>query len=125
MKKITKVHARQIIDSRGNPTIEAEVTVDHKVIGRAAVPSGASTGKYEAVELRDNDKHFLGRGVQKAVFNINTKINKVLCGISVFDQELIDSKMIELDNTANKSKLGANAILSVSLAVAKLSLIHI
>ena len=103
MKKITKVHARQIIDSRGNPTIEAEVTVDHKVIGRAAVPSGASTGKYEAVELRDNDKNFLGRGVQKAIFNINTKLNKVLRGISVFDQELIDNTMIDLDGTANKS----------------------
>ena len=116
MKKITKVHARQIIDSRGNPTIEAEVTVDHKVIGRAAVPSGASTGKYEAVELRDNDKNFLGRGVQKAIFNINTKLNKVLRGISVFDQELIDNTMIDLDGTANKSNFGANAILAVSLA---------
>ena len=119
MTKIKTIVARQIFDSRGNPTVETDVITSNGVIGRAAVPSGASTGEYEAVELRDETKDYMGKSVYRAVKNVNELILKELENLSVFDQELIDSKMIELDNTANKSKLGANAILSVSLAVAK------
>lgn len=119
MSIIIKVHARQILDSRGNPTIEVDVVTENGVLGRAAVPSGASTGEHEAVELRDGGKAYMGKGVQKAVDNVNTKIAAELLGISVFEQNLIDKVMIDLDGTANKSNLGANAILGVSLAAAK------
>ena len=119
MSIIIKVHARQILDSRGNPTIEVDVVTENGVLGRAAVPSGASTGEHEAVELRDGGKSYMGKGVLKAVENVNTKIANELMGTSVFEQNLIDKTMIELDGTPNKSKLGANAILGVSLAVAK------
>jgi len=119
MSIIIKVHARQILDSRGNPTIEVDVVTEHGVLGRAAVPSGASTGEHEAVELRDGGKAFMGKGVLKAVENVNIKIAEELLGTSVFEQNLIDQKMIDLDGTPNKSNLGANAILGVSLAVAK------
>lgn len=120
MGRIVNIHARQILDSRGNPTVEAEVYTDLGVMGRAAVPSGASTGKHEAVELRDGDKStYLGKGVLNAVQNIKTSINSELCGIDVREQKIIDYKMIDLDGTANKSKLGANAMLAVSLACAK------
>ena len=119
MSIIIKVHARQIFDSRGNPTIEVDVITESGVIGRAAVPSGASTGEHEAVELRDGGKAFLGKGVLKAVENVNTKIAEELVGTSVFEQNAIDQTMIDLDGTPNKSNLGANAILGVSLAVAK------
>ena len=120
MGRIVNIHARQILDSRGNPTVEAEVYTDLGVMGRAAVPSGASTGKYEAVELRDGDKSFyLGKGVLNAVKNIKTSINSELYGIDVREQELIDHKMISLDGTKNKASLGANAMLAVSLACAK------
>ncbi|MDR1984585.1 MAG: phosphopyruvate hydratase [Prevotellaceae bacterium] len=119
MEQIISIHARQILDSRGNPTVEAEVTTDTGITGRAAVPSGASTGIHEAVELRDGDKSkFNGKGVLKAVENINTVINEELLGMSVFEQRLIDKKLISLDGTENKSLLGANAILGVSLACA-------
>ncbi|MDR2127385.1 MAG: phosphopyruvate hydratase [Prevotellaceae bacterium] len=119
MEQIISIHARQILDSRGNPTVEAEVTTDDGIVGRAAVPSGASTGIHEAVELRDGDKNkFNGKGVLKAVENINTVINSELAGISIFEQRLIDGKLIALDSTDNKSRLGANAILGVSLACA-------
>lgn len=119
MGQIIKIHARQILDSRGNPTVEVDVHTDRGVLGRAAVPSGASTGVHEAVELRDGDKgRYLGKGVLKAVHNVNTVINDELTGYYVEDQRLIDSKMIELDGTENKSNLGANAMLGVSLAVA-------
>ena len=119
MAKIEKIHARQILDSRGNPTIEVEVTTKSGVMGRAAVPSGASTGEHEAVELRDGDKStYLGKGVLNAVKNVNTIINDALKGCNVTSQNEIDAKMIELDGTDNKSKLGANAILGVSLAAA-------
>ncbi|MGI6581683.1 MAG: phosphopyruvate hydratase [Erysipelotrichaceae bacterium] len=112
--------AREVIDSRGNPTIEVDVTVEDGSFGRAAVPSGASTGAFEAVELRDGDKNrYLGKGVSKAVKNVNEKIAPKVVGMNVFDQNLIDKVMIDLDGTANKGKLGANAILGVSLAVAK------
>ena len=124
MTKIKNIVARQIFDSRGNPTVEADVITSNGVLGRAAVPSGASTGEHEAVELRDETKDFMGKSVYRAVKNVNESIFKELKNLSVFDQELIDSKMIELDNTANKSKLGANAILSVSLAVAKAAAIE-
>tara|TARA_B100001287_G_scaffold275370_1_gene282812 strand:- start:598 stop:1890 length:1293 start_codon:yes stop_codon:yes gene_type:complete len=118
--RILNIHARQILDSRGNPTVEAEVYTDLGVMGRAAVPSGASTGKYEAVELRDGDKSiYLGKGVLNAVQNIKTSINSELHGIDVREQKLIDNKMIDLDGTANKANLGANAMLAVSLACAK------
>jgi len=118
--KIKCVHAREIIDSRANPTVEAEVTLENGVKGVAAVPSGASTGAFEAVELRDNDpKRFLGRGVLKAVENVNTLINEAISGLCIFDQPKIDQTMIKLDGTPNKSKLGANAMLAVSLACAK------
>ncbi|MFI0491374.1 phosphopyruvate hydratase [Flavobacterium sp.] len=119
MSIIIKIHARQIFDSRGNPTVEVDVITESGVLGRAAVPSGASTGKFEAMELRDGGKSFLGRGVLKAVENVNTKIAEELLGTSVFEQNLIDQTMIELDGTPNKANLGANAILGVSLAVAK------
>ena len=117
---IQKIHARQILDSRGNPTVEVDVITSNGELGRAAVPSGASTGKHEAVELRDGKKDFyMGKSVQKAIDNVNKIIAKELVGVSVFEQNLIDLAMIELDKTKNKSKLGANAILAVSLAVAK------
>jgi len=120
MSLIIDVHARQILDSRGNPTVEAEVLTDNGVIGRAAVPSGASTGKHEAVELRDGDKKkYLGKGVTKAVKNVNEILAKELMGISVLEQVMIDKLMIEVDNTDNKEALGANAILAVSLACAR------
>ncbi len=124
MTKIKTIVARQIFDSRGNPTVETDVITSNGVLGRAAVPSGASTGEHEAVELRDETKDFMGKSVYRAVKNVNESILNELKNLSVFDQELIDSKMIELDNTANKSKLGANAILSVSLAVAKAAAIE-
>ena len=118
--KIKSIHARQILDSRGNPTVEADVILENDVLGRAAVPSGASTGTHEAVELRDGDKtKYLGKGVLKAVANVNGPIEKALRGKNADDQKKIDQLMIDLDGTENKSKLGANAILAVSLAVAK------
>lgn len=117
--KIEKVHARQILDSRGNPTVEVEVTLENGVMGRADVPSGASTGAFEAIELRDGDKsNYLGKSVEKAVNNVNTKIADEVVGMNVYDQIAIDNAMIELDGTENKGKLGANAILGVSLAAA-------
>ena len=119
MSIIIKVHARQILDSRGNPTIEVDVVTENGVLGRAAVPSGASTGEHEAVELRDGGKAYMGKGVSKAVNNVNNTIAPELMGVSVFEQNHIDQLMIELDATPNKSNLGANAILGVSLAVAK------
>ncbi len=120
MSLIASIHARQILDSRGNPTVEVDVYTSTGALGRAAVPSGASTGKHEAVELRDGKKtEFLGKGVMKAVNNVNKIIAKELLGISVYEQNLIDSIMLTLDGTPNKAKLGANAILAVSLAVAK------
>jgi enolase len=119
MSIIIKVHARQIFDSRGNPTVEVDVVTENGIMGRAAVPSGASTGEHEAVELRDGGKSYIGKGVLKAVENVNTMIAEEIVGMSVFEQNLIDQTMIELDGTPNKSNLGANAILGVSLAVAK------
>jgi len=119
MSNIVKIHARQIFDSRGNPTIEVDVKTENGNIGRAAVPSGASTGVHEAVELRDGGSDYLGKGVLKAVANVNNIIAKSLLGVSVFEQTQIDNLMCDLDGTPNKSKLGANAILGVSLAVAK------
>ena len=119
MSLILDVHARQILDSRGNPTVEVDVITDNGFRGRAAVPSGASTGEYEAVELRDGGKEYLGKGVLKAVENVNDIIAEEIVGMNVFDQNLIDKILIDLDGTPNKSKLGANAILGVSLAVAK------
>ncbi|MFN7013493.1 MAG: phosphopyruvate hydratase [Bacteroidia bacterium] len=120
MGNIAQIHARQILDSRGNPTIEVDVITDRGTFGRAAVPSGASTGVHEAVELRDGDKgRYLGKEVQKAVQNVNTVIAEELNGMYIFDQIAIDQTMIELDGTENKSNLGANAILGVSLACAK------
>ena len=119
---ISNIHARQILDSRGNPTVEAEVYTESGVVGRAAVPSGASTGKYEAVELRDGDKDtYLGKGVLQAVQNIKIDINNMLKGIDVSEQSLIDQMMIDLDGTPNKANLGANAMLAVSLACAKVA----
>ncbi|WP_179339896.1 phosphopyruvate hydratase [Winogradskyella ludwigii] len=119
MSIIINVHARQIFDSRGNPTVEVDVTTENGVIGRAAVPSGASTGEHEAVELRDGGDTYMGKGVLKAVENVNITIAQELLGVSVFEQNAIDQLMIDLDGTPNKSQLGANAILGVSLAVAK------
>jgi enolase len=120
MALIEEVHAREILDSRGNPTVEVDVVLDDGTLGRAAVPSGASTGAYEAVELRDEDEtRYLGKGVQKAVDNVNAIIGPELIGMSALDQVGIDHLMIELDETPNKAKLGANAILGVSMAVAK------
>ncbi len=119
MSIILDIHARQIFDSRGNPTVEVDVITENGVLGRAAVPSGASTGVHEAVELRDGGKDYMGKGVLKAVENVNEIIAEELLGMSVFEQNIIDQIMIDLDGTPNKSKLGANAILGVSLAVAK------
>jgi enolase len=120
MSIITEVSAREILDSRGNPTVEVDVITENGIVGRAAVPSGASTGKYEAVELRDGDKsRYVGKGVLKACQNVNEIIGEELIGFSIFDQVGIDNLMIALDGTENKSKLGANAILGVSMAVAK------
>jgi len=119
MSIILSVHARQIFDSRGNPTVEVDVVTENGVLGRAAVPSGASTGEHEAVELRDGGKDYMGKGVLNAVKNVNEIIAEELLGTSVFEQNYIDQMMIELDGTKNKAKLGANAILGVSLAVAK------
>src|SRR5881392_745065 len=119
MPKITQVKARQILDSRGNPTVEADVILDDGSRGRAAVPSGASTGAHEAVELRDGDKsRYLGRGVLKAVQNVNEAIAPNLLGADALEQPAIDALLLELDGTPNKAKLGANAVLGVSLAVA-------
>ncbi|MEO9661489.1 MAG: phosphopyruvate hydratase [Maribacter dokdonensis] len=119
MSIILNVHARQILDSRGNPTVEVDVVTENGVMGRAAVPSGASTGEHEAVELRDGGETFMGKGVMKAVDNVNSVIAEEILGMNVFDQNLLDQTMIDLDGTPNKSKLGANAILGVSLAAAK------
>jgi len=119
MSTIEAVHARQILDSRGNPTIEAEVTLTEGQVGRAAVPSGASTGVFEAVELRDGGDRWLGKGVGNAVSNVNGEIAKALTGLDVTDQAHLDQVMIDLDGTANKGRLGANAILGVSLAAAR------
>ena len=119
MSIIINIHARQIFDSRGNPTIEVDVTTENGYLGRAAVPSGASTGEHEAVELRDGGKDFMGKGVSNAVDNVNTIIAQELLGFSVFEQNKVDQMMIDLDGTPNKSKLGANAILGVSLATSK------
>ena len=124
MSLIIDVHARQILDSRGNPTIEVEVLTQNGISGRAAVPSGASTGQHEAAELRDNGPAYLGKGVMQAVDNVNKNIAEALAGYDVFEQQLIDKAMIDLDGTPNKSKLGANAILGVSLAVAKAAAIE-
>src|SRR5258708_1479821 len=118
--KITRVHARQIIDSRGNPTVEADVYVGTEARGRAAVPSGASTGEHEALELRDGDEsRYLGKGVLKAVANVNGDIAKAVAGLDAGDQRALDKRMIDLDGTPTKSRLGANAILAVSMAAAR------
>ncbi len=120
MSKIVNIHARQILDSRGNPTVEAEVTTEDGIMGRSAVPSGASTGKHEAVELRDGDNNaYLGKGVLNAVNNIKTEIQNSIVGCEVSEQSFIDNKMIDLDGTSNKANLGTNAILAVSMACAK------
>lgn len=119
MSTIHAIHARQILDSRGNPTIEVDVITENGILGRAAVPSGASTGEYEAVELRDGEKAYSGKGVLKAVNHVNEVIAPELIGLRVFDQLFIDKQLISLDGTENKSRLGANALLGVSLAVAK------
>jgi enolase len=125
MSAIINIHARQILDSRGNPTVEAEVITEDGAMGRAAVPSGASTGAHQAVELRDGDKkNYLGKGVLHAVENVNKKISDELMGMDVFEQNAIDHKMLKLDGTENKSKLGANAILAVSMACAKAAAIE-
>src|SRR5687767_5418677 len=117
MTTIAKVHAREILDSRGNPTLEAEVTLSDGSFGRAAVPSGASTGTKEAVELRDGDKtRYLGKGVRKAVENVNTAIASALTGFDADDQSGLDRRLIDLDGTENKGRLGANALLGVSMA---------
>src|SRR5262252_1402349 len=118
--KITKVYARQVLDSRGNPTVEADVYIGADVRGRAAVPSGASTGEHEALELRDGDKSkYLGKGVLKAVANVNGEIAKAVVGLDAADQRALDKRMIDLDGTATKSRLGANAILALSMAAAR------
>jgi enolase len=125
MGEIVNIHAREILDSRGNPTIECEVTLASGIQGRAAVPSGASTGENEALELRDGDKgRYLGKGVLRAVYNVNEVISKEIIGMSAFEQVAIDKKMLDLDGTKTKSNLGANAILSVSLAVARAAASH-
>ncbi len=122
MSNISHIHAREVLDSRGNPTVEVEVTLQDGIKGRAIVPSGASTGAHEAVELRDGDKkRFLGKGVLKAVENVNREINKALTGMDTAEQRALDNKMIELDGTHNKGRLGANAILAVSMAAARAS----
>ena len=120
MTTIIDIQAREILDSRGNPTVEADVILDSGAMGRAAVPSGASTGEHEAIELRDGDKkRYLGKGVQKAVNNIESKIMPELLGLDATDQIRVDQAMLDLDGTPNKAKFGANAILAVSLATAK------
>ncbi|MDA9630905.1 phosphopyruvate hydratase [Flavobacteriaceae bacterium] len=119
MSIIINVHARQIFDSRGNPTVEVDIITENGILGRAAVPSGASTGEHEAVELRDGGSSYMGKAVGKAIDNVNNLISQEIIGSSVFDQEQLDKIMIDLDGTPNKSKLGANAILGVSLAIAK------
>jgi len=119
MSTIVRVHARQILDSRGNPTVEVDVITENGYLGRAAVPSGASTGEHEAVELRDGGKAFMGKGVLNAVENVNTVLASHIVGLNVFEQNSIDRIMIDLDGTPNKANLGANAILGVSLAVAR------
>ena len=119
MSIIVDIFARQIFDSRGNPTVEVDVVTENGILGRAAVPSGASTGEHEAVELRDGGSDYVGKGVQKAIDNVNGEIADELIGMSVFEQNLLDQAMIDLDGTKNKSRLGANAILGVSLAAAK------
>jgi len=124
MSKIANIRAREIIDSRGNPTVEVDVELESGEVGRAAVPSGASTGVHEAVELRDGDSRYGGKGVQKAVENVNSTLAQELQGMDAADQKALDNKMIELDGTENKGKLGANAILGVSLAAAKAAALH-
>ncbi len=119
MSQIQKVHARQVIDSRGNPTVEVEVRLDSAASGRAIVPSGASTGEFEAVELRDGGDAFGGKGVMRAVENVHGEIASAVTGLDADDQAALDRAMIELDGTGNKGRLGANAILGVSLAAAK------
>ena len=118
MTAIKRVHAREVLDSRGNPTVEVEATLESGAFGRAIVPSGASTGEHEAVELRDGSKRYLGKGVSNAVNNVNTEIAKLLIGQDANEQKNVDNKMISLDGTPNKARLGANAILGASLAVA-------
>jgi enolase len=119
MSYIVEIKGRQVLDSRGNPTVEVDVKTENGFLGRAIVPSGASTGSHEAVELRDGGSHYMGKGVLKAVENINTIINDELTGLDIFEQRVADSIMLEIDGTDNKAKLGANAILAVSLAIAK------
>ena len=119
MTQIKKVHGREVLDSRGNPTVEVEVTLDSGAFGRAIVPSGASTGEHEAVELRDGGKRYLGKGVQNAIKNVNTEIASTIIGLDAADQKSLDHKLIALDGTENKSRLGANAMLGASLAVAR------
>src|SRR2546421_5564290 len=120
MTNISDIHAREVLDSRGNPTLEAEVTLADGTRGRAIVPSGASTGEHEAIELRDGDENrFLGKGVLKAVENVNGEIAEALANFDAADQRALDQKMIELDGTENKGRLGANAILAVSMAAAR------
>src|SRR5690348_12510478 len=122
MTEIAAIHAREILDSRGNPTVEADVVLEGGVIGRAAVPSGASTGEHEAVELRDGDKaHYMGKGVLNAVENIESVLAPELTGMDAGNQRLLDATMVALDGTANKGRLGANAILAVSMAAARAS----
>ena len=122
MSNIAAIHAREVLDSRGNPTVEAEVFLADGSMGRAIVPSGASTGEHEAVELRDGDSNrFLGKGVLKAVENVNGEIAEALANWDGFDQRGLDARMIELDGTANKGRLGANALLAVSMAAARAS----
>src|ERR1700722_1237788 len=124
MSNIAAIHAREVLDSRGNPTVEAEVFVVDGSMGRAIVPSGASTGEHEAVELRDGDNNrFLGKGVLKAVENINGEIAEALANWDAFDQRGLDGRMVELDGTENKSRLGANAILAVAVAAARASVL--
>ena len=125
MTTITQVEGREILDSRGNPTVEAEVTLSGGIVGRAAAPSGASTGEREAIELRDGDKsRYLGKGVRKAVSHIDNEIAQLVCGMDCNDQAGLDQAMIDLDGTDNKSKLGANALLAVSLANAQAAAIQ-
>ena len=124
MSKIKNIISRQILDSRGYPTVETDVILDNGTIGRASVPSGASTGKHEACELRDGNKQYNGKSVKKAVSNVNGEIFDAITGNDVSDQSLIDNIMIELDGTKNKTRLGANAILSVSLATATAAAKH-
>src|ERR671930_1839031 len=119
MPTIERIHGRQILDSRGNPTVEVEVSLDTGATGRAAVPSGASTGEFEATELRDGGERWAGKGVERAVGNVNDEIARALTGARATEQGAIDRTLVDLDGTPNKSRLGANAILGVSLAVAK------